>query len=217
MSDTESTVSAPIQVPGATIPRVIKRRAPNKRTAPKRTARDAATQGRAAVDHGDERAAPTREQEPEERLTRVSREARQTGTFDIPHRHRKPGRDYEWKVITVYAEPVDSSVITEAHEGGWRPERSGDWPGLMPPGTPATATIDRLGQRLYGRPMTLTMEARDEDYRAAEQQKRDRIQGALSGRPSGVEGLSDIKGIRPVGQSIVVEGEVGVHAGAGRR
>lgn len=189
-----------------------------RRKAATRTAAASGEQGSAAQMHTDAPSAPPREMNTEERVTRVSREDRMVGAFDIPQRGKKAGRDYEWKVITVLNQPVDPANMVEVHEGGWRVETAKDWPTLMPPGTPPTSTIDRLGQRLFSRPMQLTQEARQEDYAAAEQQKRDRIQGALEGRGAGGhEGLADIRGIRPTGATIQVEGEVGSHVGAGVR
>jgi len=187
------------------------KRTVTKRTAPKRTA-----EPRAA-------AAPLQALEPEARgreegpVTRVSRNDRQINNFPVPASGKKPGRDYMYITITVLGEPVTTPPITEFYEGGWRPEKAKDWPTVVAPGTPPDAPVDRLGQRLFSRPMQFTIEARQEDYNAAEQQRRDRMQGAIEGRPTGEQGLAGLRGIRVEPAEIQIEGEIGSRAPQARR
>lgn len=157
-----------------------------------------------------DRAAPIRESTSEapERITRVSRSQRTEGMLQVPQHMKKPGWDYQYWETTILNQPVDGSRMAEIHAGGWRPVPSREMPLLLPPGYTGEY-IESYGQRLYMRPLRLSQEARDEDYQAAEQQKRDRVQGALEGRVSGGEGVRDIKGVIPVNLGLQVEGEVG--------
>ena len=145
----------------------------------------------------------------DEPVTRVGRDQRMTNNFPVPAYGKKPGRDYQWIATHVLGEPVTTPPVTEFYEGGWRPEKAADWPTLVSPGTAPDAPVDRLGQRLFGRPMQFTIEARQEDYNAAEQQRRDRMLGAIEGRPSGGDGLSGVRGVRVQPLLVEVEGEIG--------
>ena len=154
------------------------------------------------------RAEPTREPEMEVR-TRRSRDRRAIGDFDLPSDLKKPGWDYQFCVHTVLNQPIGGAELAAIHEGGWRPEKNKHWPGVAPPGLDPDGYVERGGQVLYSRPMHLTMEARNEDHEAAQQQVRDRVQGALEGRVAGGEGIANIKGIRPTGMSLEIEGQAG--------
>lgn len=144
-------------------------------------------------------------------ITRRSRTQRSVDTFAIPDSWKKKGWDFQYWVTTVLGQPVELSA--EIYEGGWRPVHWKDVPKPWSPGANANEQIARGGQALYTRPMTLTHQARQEEYNAAEQQKRDRVQSALEGKVSGQEGIADIKGVVPRAQVVTVEGEVGVHSG----
>lgn len=157
-----------------------------------------------------ERAAPIRDTSGEEPLTRKSRNERQVGSFDLPPHRRKRGWDYQWITVSVHGQPVEPAAIAEYFEGGWRPVPATEFPELLPPGT-NTETIDRFGSRLFWRPIHLTQQAKAEDYEAAKQQERDRIQGALEGRPARVEGLRDVRGVVPVPLEMTIEGEAGAY------
>lgn len=182
-----------------------------KRTAQARTAEDA---GRAGT------ASPSSTQEADRgrdaggehgEITRRSRTQRSVDTFAIPDNWKKSGWDYQYWVTTVLGQPVELSA--EIHEGGWRPLHWKDVPKPWSPGAVAGEQIARGGQALYTRPMKLTQQAQREEYNAAEQQKRDRVQSALEGKVSGQEGIADIKGVVPRAQVVSVEGEVGTHGG----
>lgn len=193
-------------------------RKPASRTAPARTAADAARTGVAAsgVEASvEDRRAPGRDTG--EEITRVSRSARSTDRFSIPGNWKRPGWDYEFKTHVVLGQPVDSSNLAEIQEGGWRPVFWRDVPQPWNPGAKPNDQVTRYGQGLYTRPLRLTQEAQREEYAAAEQQKRDRVIGALEGRVAGQEGLADIRGVRPVPIEINVEGEVGVKAQQSRQ
>lgn len=172
-----------------------------------RTAADAGHVGVGANPGPAERAEAAREGSIPETVTRVRREHRQIGSFELPKHRKKPGWDYEYKTIRVQREPVDPSEIQDIRLGGWRAEKSCDWPELVEPGTSPDAPIERLGQRLYGRPMSLTIEAKEEDYHAALSQQRDRTQAAASGRSAirGEGGLSGTRGVQTVEFEPVIE------------
>lgn len=182
-------------------------RKPVQRKLHRRTAKDA----RVTVEPA-QRAEPAREASlPDEPVTRRRRSDRAVGSFDLPQHLKKPGWDYQWIAIRVLNEPVDSSVIMDFREGGWRPERCGNWPTLVEPGTPPDAPLERRGQRLYARPLSLTLEAQTEDLQYAQSQQRDRMMAAASGKSAirGEEGMPNGRGIRTVPVSIEIEGVAG--------
>jgi hypothetical protein len=156
-------------------------------------------------------ATPTREPEIPDVLTRVRREDRQMGGLELPEYRKKPGWDYEYKVIRVLNQPVDPSDFQEIRNAAWRAEKAVNWPELCEPGTPPDAPIERLGQRLYGRPAHFTAEARQEDLAAAYQQQRDRTMAAAAGKSAirGEEGIPTGRAIRAVPLSIEIEGVAG--------
>jgi hypothetical protein len=189
-------------------PRKITRTKPARSHEP-RVADDARNAG-VAQPSDNERAAPMREENPVGEVRRVSRNDRQIGAFHVPKHLQKRGWDYQYLVITVYTQPVDRADLNSyEQDGGWRPVPASDMPGLAS----NSGFIETRGQRLYMRPMHLTQQAKQEDWEAAEQQKRDRVQGAIDGRVQGHEGISDIRGIRLAREAtnVIVEGEVGVH------
>lgn len=108
---------------------------------------------------------------------RVNREA---NPFDIPKKDQKEGWDYAWWPVRVQGEQVDPSFIVEVREGGWRPVQAKDMPGLLPPDWDKPF-IERGGQVLYMRPMYLTEESRNEDVKIAENQRLDKLKGAMAG------------------------------------
>jgi hypothetical protein len=163
----------------------------------------------------EDRAQPARRDHDEEVITRKTRGERTVDGFNIPANCRKKGWDYQWWAISVMGQAVDGGMMAEIHDGGWRPVKSVDMPQMVPPGL-QSEHVERQGQRLYMRPMSLSHQAKDEDYRAAEQQKRDRIEGALGGRPVGGGGVSDVRGVRPLVETFSIEEEVGSRPGAGR-
>lgn len=182
-----------------------------KRAYTRRTAADAKNQG--ASSSGD-RAESPRVDQGEEVLSRKSRgELMAGGLFDIPRHRRKPGWDYQGWTLTVHGEPITGPGLSQAdaYSQGWRPVPASEIPELVEPGSTAT-NIVRNGQILMWRPLHLTQDARREDYEAAEQQRRDRIEGALSGKPRGVEGLANIRGVEPRPLELHVEGEMGSYA-----
>jgi hypothetical protein len=101
--------------------------------------------------------------------------------------------------------------MLEIRNAGWRPEKAVDWPDLVEPGTSPDAPIERRGQRLYGRPMRLTHEARQEDLAAAYQQQRDKTMAAASGKSAtrGEEGIPNGRGVRSIPISVEIEGLAG--------
>lgn len=122
-------------------------------------------------------APPAEVEEIEPQLTRRSRLTTGDNDFDIPMNLRKPGWDYEFKTTRVMGADVDGYELAKVHEQGWRPVSASQMPGMMAPGSTAK-TVDRMGMRLYMRPMSLTLEARAEDYQIAERQKIDKLKAA---------------------------------------
>ena len=162
-----------------------------------------APQARAAVPEQPQNS--VREADSAEKVTRKSRGERQVGGYDIPMKFRKSGWDYQWITLTVINEPRDDATSAQ-RDGGWRPVSPDDMPELCPPGY-AGRTIDVRGMRLFMRPMHLTQEARREDHAAAIQQVADRM-----GHRGAISDLSEVRGITPRVESLIVEGEVGVYA-----
>lgn len=183
----------------------------NNRTAKIRTADDAKMAGVGGDPSSATRSQPTRETVTPEIVTRVRRDQRDSGWADLPQHRRKANWDYEWKVIRVIREPVDPSDMLEIRNAGWRAEKANDWPEMVEPGTSPDAAIESHGQRLYGRPMQLTMEARQEDLTEAYRQQRDKTLAASSGRSAvrGEEGIPNGRAVRSVPVEIKIEGLAG--------
>ena len=181
------------------------------RTAQMRTREDAANVGIVAHPGPAERATVSREEQPDQPIRRLRRSERQLDAFSLPPHMKKPGWSYEWKTTKVLNEPIDSSAMIDVREAGWRPEKACNWPGLVEPGTPDDSAVERLGQRLYGRPMSLTLEARQDDLEYAQAQQRDRTLAARSGQSAvrGEDGIPNGRGIRPVPVSLEIEGLIG--------
>jgi hypothetical protein len=182
-----------------------------QRQAEIRTSKDAARAGVGSNPNPAEPSQATREGAPEEVITRVKRNERDSGWVDLPRHRRKPGWDYEYKTIRVFNEPVDPGDMLEVRNAGWRPEKAVDWPELCEPGTASDAPIERRGQRLYGRPMRLTHEARQEDLQAAYDQQRDKTMAAATGKSAirGEEGIPNGRAVRSVPISVEIEGLAG--------
>lgn len=186
---------------------------PILRSTPARTAADVQHAGAAGLKSEGDRAADIREPlgdaAPEE-ITRVSRTSVASDVFWIPVGRKKLGWDYEYKAIRVLGQPVDGSEESLWYQQGWRPEKARDWPELCPPGF-VGESVERGGQRLYGRPAHLTAEAKAEDYAAAEQQKMDRVRAAADGRASG-GAIADVKGVNVKPLGLEIQGEAGTYS-----
>lgn len=113
-------------------------------------------------------------------LTRKSKRDGGGNPYDIPANLRKPGWDYEYKTIRVLAQQVDPADMVDVHEGGWRPVPASQMKSLVPPGWDKPH-IERGGQVLMMRPLHLTEEARKENIQVAEEQRYDKLKGALAG------------------------------------
>ena len=100
--------------------------------------------------------------------------------YDIPKALQRAGWDYQYWPVRVTGEPTDPSVAVAIREGGWRPCSPKDFPTLVPPGWDKPY-IERGAQILYQRPMYLTQEARAADIKKAEDQRYDKLKGALAG------------------------------------
>lgn len=181
------------------------------RTVAHRTAKEARVGVTAHPEPAARRTEPTREQyrpEAAEQFTRRKRADRGVGNFDLPAYRKKAGWDYQWITTRVMNEPVDGARIRDFREGGWRPVLARDWPELSDDTASGDAPIEMEGQRLYERPMRLTLEAKQEDEQIARAAQRDRTLAAASGA-SAIRGRDDgiptSKGISRVPVSVEIE------------
>ncbi|HVO24820.1 MAG TPA: hypothetical protein VMW56_14460 [Candidatus Margulisiibacteriota bacterium] len=104
---------------------------------------------------------------------------RNANPFDIPAGMKEPGMDYEWKTIRVVGQQVDPAEVVEIRNGGWRPAPASKFRGLLPSDWDKPH-VERGGQVLYMRPLSFTLEARQEDLNAAEEQKTSKLRGSLA-------------------------------------
>ena len=147
-----------------------------------------------------------------ETITRRRRGERMDGGLDVPVHRKKSGWDYQWITLRVLGQPVDGSDLRDWYEGGWRPVLARDIPELADVGADPMSPIESKAMRLVTRPMSLTIEARQEDLNAALEQQRDRMMAAASGKSvvRGEEGIpTNQRGIRAVPVQLEIVGEVG--------
>ena len=139
--------------------------------------------------------------------TRRSRLERDVDGVSFPERMKKPGWDYQLVPIRIMnADPrFDEAELIMWEDQGWEKCTAGDYPGLMPKNVPPDTAIEMRGLRAYHRPMHLTLEAKEEDYRYAEEQRRDRTRAAATG--GGGDGIpGDRRGLVRVPEGVRVEG-----------
>src|SRR6185312_12363057 len=87
----------------------------------------------------------------------LTRERRGVGSdFDVPMQGRREGWDYQWWTTHVVGQEVDPSYSVEIQRGSWFPVPASHFPQMCPPGW-SRPTIDRQGQRLFMRPMRLSI------------------------------------------------------------
>ena len=120
----------------------------------------------------------------DETLPPRRRRDERTQALEIPRHLKKPGWDYQFIAITVLNQPVDRSTIRDYTDNGmWRPSND---PALRDHfGQEDNGPIEVLGMRLYERPLSYTTQARQEDFNAAETQRRDKVMAAASGGSTG--------------------------------
>jgi hypothetical protein len=102
--------------------------------------------------------------------------------FDIPPHLKEKGWDYQWLTEHILNSPdVVRRHNNDMYQAGWRPVKAeGRWNGVF--GPPSDTGHIRVGDcGLYERPMSLTLEARQEDLRKATQQMKDRDQALMGG------------------------------------
>lgn len=142
-----------------------------------------------------------------------------TNAMEIPSHLKKRGWDYQFMSITVLGQPVDRSQIRDYMDNGaWRPCKAGefrDWG--VTDDLPDDAPIEIMGCRLYQRPMSYTVQARQEDFNAAEQQRRDKVLAAAAGRSTGQNdpGMLHNRAVHTVPLDIQIEEAQG-RLGSGR-
>lgn len=103
-------------------------------------------------------------------LSRNNRSNDVADQFDLPLHMQEAGWSYQWVRTSCYGKPDPQNVHTHM-ENGWRPIPSSRWPGYFHP--PAhTGSIEREGQILMERPLSLTRQAIEDGVRAARKQHR---------------------------------------------
>lgn len=119
-------------------------------------------------------------------IVRRSRAGQAFNQFEIPEKLKKAGWDYEWKTIAVLGDKEDPSVFVEISDGGWRAVKPEQMPGFMPADYEGK-TIDRRGQRLFMRPMHLSVEAKEEAKEYAKKVRHERFKSAQMADPNAGE------------------------------
>jgi len=104
------------------------------------------------------------------------------GKFDFDPRIVPDGWSYQWKRFTVLGQE-DPAYQTRLAQGGWQPVPASRHPELMPQGYEGE-TIDRDGQRLFERPLEITLAAERRDQKAARDQLRQK-EDQVTGMPAG--------------------------------
>jgi hypothetical protein len=95
--------------------------------------------------------------------------------FEVPAAFKEPGWDYQWNVLTVYnSDELTAESIHQNNANGWRAVKAeGKWATLVPASKKGAAII-RKGQILQERPLELSVEARAQEIRKANQLVSDR-------------------------------------------
>jgi hypothetical protein len=131
-----------------------------------------------------------REEDPRERAAKRAEQIRQQrgdadidsiDEFYIDPRSVPDGWSYEWKRHTFLGKE-DPSYQVQVARGGWEPVPASRHPEMMPTGN--YTIIERKGQILMERPLSLTIEARDVELRRARNQVRAK-EAQLSATPDG--------------------------------
>lgn len=140
-----------------------------------------------------------------------------TTLMDVPRHLIKPGWDVQWFPVSIFNQPVDAYQITMARDAGWMPAKAQHFREIVEPGTPDDAPVDRFGQRLFLRPLQMTMEAKQHQYDVAMQAQRANSQAAeqgrvLRGEDGGGVSQMDSRIVRPERGSLSVEAEYGSYA-----
>lgn len=231
MSDTLDPTAPAGGIHAAEQPHVVRTRGPYHTHATKKTGARKGYQRKAVPRAAETRADVPLPQAP--RMTRVdegfqpdydgptrrpTRDDRDVNKFEPPaavlQKLRVSGWSVEWKVITVYNQPVDGTDLLEAQNAGWRPAKAKNFPELVAAGTDPEGPVERFGQRLYIRPAEMTRQAQLDDYNRAQEVMKSRMGATQEGRSvrSDEEGLSDMgRVVRPVAIQLNVEGESGTH------
>lgn len=112
-----------------------------------------------------------------------------TDEFEIPKHLMEKDWDYQWVAVSVAGDnDICLNMLQEFEANGWRAVPASRFPGrFMKNGTASDAAIVRKGQMLMERPMSLTDEAKAEEYRKAVTQMKDRDQ-SLMGRNANLRG-----------------------------
>jgi hypothetical protein len=102
--------------------------------------------------------------------------------FHIPKELIPKGYSYQWNTVTVYnREDLTVGQAMQMYENGWRPVPAERHPGRFVP-VGKKGDIIRDGMRLEERPLSMTLEAAQEEEAAARRQMRDRDESLMGGK-----------------------------------
>lgn len=173
-----------------------------------------AAQGIADRAHDDDRTAsndkPAEIEDVAPLKTRRSRIGGGNDDWEIPAEYKNRAYDYEWKTTRVNGQDSDAADFAFYNDQGWEPVPARVMPKMLPPGSDKKY-IERRGQILMFRPMTLSIESRREDLAIAEQQKRDKVRQATD---VPVMGQGRVVATQP---EVALEGVVGTHKAPARQ
>jgi hypothetical protein len=95
--------------------------------------------------------------------------------FEIPASFKEEGWDYQWNALTIYnSDELTAETVHQNQANGWRAVKAeGKWATLVPSSKKGAAII-RKGQILQERPMELSLQAKAQDLRKANQLVSDR-------------------------------------------
>lgn len=112
--------------------------------------------------------------------------------FEIPAELKESGWDYQWLTESVFnAQDVVRRHGHDMYRAGWRPVlATGRWNGIFGPASD-TGHIRVGDSGLYERPISLTKEAKEEDYKKAVGQMRDRDEALMGGKAKLRENVRD--------------------------
>jgi hypothetical protein len=117
-----------------------------------------------------------------------------TDPFHIDPKEIPRGWDYQWNAVTVWGnKEVLLTVGNEMYQNGWRPVPAERHPGKFTPAGQKGEIIFR-GMRLEERPLSMTIQAREEDQAAAMAQMRDRDE-SLMGHKAGLRKAAQAMGV----------------------
>lgn len=129
---------------------------------------------------------------------------------------RRNGWDVQWMPVSIYNQPVDSHQIRMAMDAGWRPAKARNFRADVTPDVPDDGLVERYGQRLFIRPLQMSLEAKAEQVRTAMEAQKAHSLASEQGRlvrdadGPGLSGMGSV--VRAVPGGLSIEGETGSYA-----